>query len=120
MAYLPARIMTDIFHVARRLTCPAYAWQAVQDCLDPLEIGTVDRSVPERAPVVSGADSEDTVQFACAERNELEAIVTRDMNDYAGSLSSAWSPRKCRRQLQSKRTVPMQLTYSLKRNRLLS
>lgn len=102
-AYLPASIVTDIFYVALRLTDIVRARQAVQVCLEAFEIATVDRSVLERAQVLSGSDFEDNVQIACADLNTLDAIVTRDPNDYAGSLIPYWSPRECRQRLETSR-----------------
>jgi predicted nucleic acid-binding protein len=98
-AYLPASVLTDIFYVARRLTDIVQARRAVQVCLDAFEIAGVDRGVLERAQVLAGPDFEDNVQIACAELNELEAVVTRDPDGYAGSTVPVWSPGECRRQL---------------------
>ena len=102
-AYLPASVLTDIFYVARRLTDLGRARQAVQVCLDAFEIAVVDRNVLERAQVLAGADFEDNVQIACAELNQLEAIVTRDPDDYAGSPIPVWSPGVCRQHLPGPR-----------------
>jgi hypothetical protein len=63
----------------------------------------VDRSALERAQVLAGADFEDNVQIACAELNQLEAIVTHDPDNYAGSPISVWSPDVCRRHLPGSR-----------------
>ena len=94
-AYLPASAVTDIFYVARKLTDIVRARQSVQVCLDAFTIATVDRAVLERAQVLSGSDYQDNVQIACAELNELDAIVTRDPDDYEGSPSAVWSPAQC-------------------------
>ena len=102
-AFLPASVLTDIFYVARRLTDSLRARQAVQVCLDAFEMAAVDRSVLERAQVLAGADFEDNVRIACAELNQLEAIVTRDPADYAGSPIPVWSPGVCRRHLPGPR-----------------
>lgn len=99
VAYLPASAVTDIFYVARRLTDLTRARQAVQVCLDAFEIATVDRGTLERAQVLSGLDFEDNVQVACAELNELDAIVTRDPSDFEGSPIPIWSPSECRRRI---------------------
>lgn len=99
-AYLTASSLTDIFHVARRLTDIARARQAVQVCLDAFNIGTVDRSTLERAQALSGSDFEDNVQIACAELNRLDAIVTRIPSDFEGSPIAIWSPAECLRRLQ--------------------
>ena len=102
-AFLPASVLTDIFYVARRLTDGVRARQAVQVCLDAFEIAGVDRSVLERAQILTGADFEGNVQIACAELNQLDAIVTRDPDNYAGSPIPVWSPAVCRRNLPALR-----------------
>jgi predicted nucleic acid-binding protein len=101
-AYIPASAVTDIFYVARRLTDIVRARRSVQVCLDAFNVGTVDRAVLERAQVLSGSDFEDNVQIACAESNELDAIVTRDPSDYEGSPIAVWSPAECLKNLQDK------------------
>ncbi|HRE29824.1 MAG TPA: PIN domain-containing protein, partial [Anaerolineales bacterium] len=101
-AYVPASAITDIFYVARRLTDIVRARQSVQICLDAFNVGTVDRSVLERAQALSGADFEDNVQIACAEANGLDAIVTRNPTDYEGSPIAVWSPTECLQHLQGK------------------
>ncbi len=100
LAYLPASAVTDIFYVARRLTDLGRARQAVQVCLDAFEIATIDRGILERAQALSGSDYEDNVQVACAELNELDAIVTRDPSDFEGSPIPIWSSGECRRRLK--------------------
>lgn len=71
----------------------------MQVYLDAFEVAAVDRSVLERARVLSGPDFEDNVQITCAALNELEAIVTRDPGDYVGSPIPVWSPSVCRQRL---------------------
>lgn len=101
-AYIPASAVTDIFYVARKLTDLVRARQSVQVCLDAFNIGTVDRAVLERAQALSGSDYEDNVQIACAEFNELDAIVTRNPSDYGGSPIVVWSPAECLKNLRGK------------------
>ena len=102
-AYLTASSLTDIFYVARRLTDIARARQAVQVCMDAFNIGAVDRSVLERAQALSGPDFEDNVQIACAELNELDAIVTRNPKDFEGTSIAVWSPAQCLNHLETSR-----------------
>jgi predicted nucleic acid-binding protein len=101
-ARLPASTLTDIFYVARRLADLSRVRQAVQVCLDAFEIAPVDRLVLERAQVLSGVDFGDNVQIACAELNDLEAIVTRNADNYEGSTVAIWSPRECVERLTAK------------------
>jgi len=101
-AYVPASAITDIYYIARKLTDNVRARQSVQICLDAFHVGTIDRSVLERAQALSGSDFEDNVQIACAEANGLDAIVTRDPDDYEGSPIAVWSPAQCLKNLQGK------------------
>ena len=101
-AYLPASAVTDIFFVARKLTDIIRARQSVQVCLDAFNIGTIDRAVLERAQVLSGSDFKDNVQIACAESHELDAIVTRNPDDFEGSPIAIWSPTQCLKHLQAR------------------
>jgi len=98
-AFITATTLTDIFYVARRLTDLARARQSVQICLDAFEITAVDRAALERAQHLSGLDFEDNVQIACAEASALDAIVTRDMDNFAASPIALWSPAECRQRL---------------------
>jgi len=43
------------------------------------------------------------VQIARAALNQLDAIVTRDPDDYAGSPIPVWSPSVCRQHLPGRR-----------------
>lgn len=101
IAYLPASTVTDIFYIARRLTDIVRARQSVQICLDAFNIGTIDRAVLERAQILSGSDYEDNVQVACAEMNNLDAIITRDPKGFAGSPIAIWSPAECLERLEA-------------------
>jgi predicted nucleic acid-binding protein len=100
-AYLPASAITDIFYVARRITDLARARLSVRVCLDAFNIAAIDRAILERAQILSGSDHEDNVQIACAESNGLDAIVTRNPSDFAGSPVAVWSPAECLAQLQT-------------------
>lgn len=102
VAYVPASAITDIYYVARKLTDLVRARRSVQVCLDAFHVCAVDRFVLERALVLSGSDYEDNVQIACAELNGLDAIVTRDPDDYEGSPIAIWSPAQCLKNLRGK------------------
>ena len=82
VGYLVASALTDIFYVARRLAGREAARAAVQTCLDAFEFCPVDRSTLELAHFLPGADFEDNLQMVCAERAQLDAIVTRDPDDF--------------------------------------
>ena len=94
-AFLPASALTDIYYVARRLTDPPRAREAVRVCLAAFQFCTVDRAVLEAACRRDGQDFEDDLQIACAESDGLDAIVTRDAAGFVGCSLSVWSPSDC-------------------------
>ena len=100
-AHLPASVLTDIYYVATRLTNPSKARETVQVCLDAFEFCTVDQHLLEQAHQLSGSDFEDNVQIACAVRDGLEAIVTRDSEGFKTSSLSVWSPQYFRTLLEA-------------------
>lgn len=83
VGFLPASTLTDIFYIARRTTDLARARVAVGLCLAAFEIAPVDRQTLEDATVLPGADFEDNVQITCAIRAGVDAIVTRNGDDFA-------------------------------------
>ena len=91
-SYLVASALTDIFYVARRLVGLEAARVAVQTCLDAFEFCPVDRHTLELAHDMPGKDFEDNLQMACADVAGLDAIVTRDPDDYTGSRVPVLTP----------------------------
>jgi hypothetical protein len=57
-----------------------------------LEIVPVDRTALEMATTLPGSDFEDNLQIACAVQACLDAIVTRNPQDFAGSPVPVLTP----------------------------
>lgn len=89
---LPASTLTDIFYIARRATDVATAHVAVGLCLAAFEIAPVDRQTLEDATALPGNDFEDNVQIACATRAAVDAIVTRNGDDFAHTAMLVLTP----------------------------
>lgn len=87
-----ASALTDIYYISRRLVGGAAARQAVRVCLDELTILPVGRADVEQAYALPLPDLEDALQVACAVREQLDAIVTRDPNGFPGAPLPIWSP----------------------------
>ena len=84
--YATATTITDIFYIARRHTqSVAQARQAVSEILTAMEICSVNRAVLESAFGSGLVDFEDAIQIACAVSQEVDAIVTRDMQGFSSS-----------------------------------
>jgi predicted nucleic acid-binding protein len=86
VGYVTATTLTNIFYIARRQTRSIeLARRAVSETLELMEVGLVDRSILEAAFASNLRDFEDAVQLACAIALRLDAIITRNPQDFAGA-----------------------------------
>ncbi len=92
VGYVAASVLTDIFYVARRLAELDTARTAIRVCLEAFEICAVDRETLEHANGLTGNDFEDNLQIACATLAGLDAIVTRDKQDFSVSAVPVFTP----------------------------
>lgn len=83
--YVTATTLTDIFYIVRKERGIVIAKQAVSRILVVMKICTVDRSILETAISSNLPDFEDAVQLACAMALNLDVIVTRDTQGFAGA-----------------------------------
>ncbi len=100
--YLTASTLTDIFYIARKLSGVAMARDAVKLCLEAFEICVVDRFALEEALTLAGNDFEDNLQIACAMLSSIEAIVTRNKDDFGASPIQALTPEELLANLSEK------------------
>jgi predicted nucleic acid-binding protein len=87
-----AAALPTLFYVIRKQEGLARAHLAIANCLRSLEIVPVDRKVLEIATTLPGSDFEDNLQIACAVEAKLDAIVTRNPKDFAGSPVPVLTP----------------------------
>ncbi len=81
--FITASGVTDIFYICRRQTQNLeQSRQILTTTLALLSICPVNREILETALKSSLADFEDAVQIACAEAQNLEAIITRNPLDF--------------------------------------
>lgn len=83
--YITATTLTDIFYIARKAKGVAVARQDIFALLALMHICTVNRSILETAISSNLPDFEDAVQIACALNENLDAIITRDIQGFAGA-----------------------------------
>jgi predicted nucleic acid-binding protein len=91
-SHVTASSVTDVYYISRRLVGSERARQAVRRCLDRLLIIRVGGERLEDAFAMAGADFEDDLQIACARAEGLDAIVTRNPSDFAGSPIPGLTP----------------------------
>jgi predicted nucleic acid-binding protein len=90
--YILASALTDIFYIARKVAGRDSARQAVEVCLAAFAVCPVNQTVLEQALQLPGSDFEDNVQIAAAVQSAMDAIVTRNPDDFAHAPLVVISP----------------------------
>ena len=86
VGYVTATTLTNIFYIVRRQTRSIErASLAVSETLAAMQICSVDRDILEAAFASNLRDFEDAVQLACAIAENLDAIITRNPQDFTGA-----------------------------------
>ncbi len=89
----------NVFYIARKMKGVNYARQLVVGLLAVCPACPLDDSVMQAALRLPLTDYEDAVQLASALAYQLDAIVTRDANDFAGASLPIYSPADFLKQL---------------------
>ncbi len=92
IAYLAPITLINVFYFARKATDAARARLAVEKLLTIVEVCSVSKTVLHDALSLKITDYEDAVQHACAEAENLDAIVTRNSADYKNAIVKVYSP----------------------------
>jgi len=90
--HVASTAVTNLFYIARRLAGKERAMPCVAHCLTAFDVVPVDASILVTAALLSGDDFEDNVSIRCAVAAGVDVIVTRDLNDFAGSPVPVLSP----------------------------
>jgi predicted nucleic acid-binding protein len=80
--YISATTITNIFYIVRKLKGREVALEAISRLLRGLNLCSVGTRVIQQALHLNLHDFEDGVQLACAVLESLDAVVTRDGNDF--------------------------------------
>ena len=91
-ACVSASAITDIFYLCRKSIGLAGARLAIERCLNIFDVLAVDERLIVDAFALPITDLEDAVQSACAAREGLDLIVTRDEAGFTLSKIPADSP----------------------------
>jgi predicted nucleic acid-binding protein len=102
VGYVTATTLTDIFYIARRQTRNVeLARQAVSTTLAATVVCSVNRAILESAFASGLADFEDAVQISCAVSQNLDLIVTRDIQGFSSSPIPALSVQQLLKQIET-------------------
>ena len=90
--HIAAFTLTTIHYVCEKHVSPEAADRAVDVCLEAFEIAALYRECIVAARRMSGPDFEDNLQIACALTDFMEAIVTRNPDDFRASPIRVYTP----------------------------
>lgn len=91
-AYISAITPINIFYIARKAKSSAELRQAIAQLLRTVGVCSVDQAVLVSALTSPITDYEDAVQHASAVAIKLDAIVTRNLDDYKNATLPVYSP----------------------------
>ncbi|PSR18351.1 DNA-binding protein [filamentous cyanobacterium CCP3] len=89
--YITATTITTIFYVVRKLKGRQVALEAIAKLLQGMVLCSVTHQIIQQALIIDLDDFEDGVQLACAAHDALDAIVTRDKNDFQNATVAVLS-----------------------------
>ena len=103
-AHISGVTIVNVFYITRKLKGIDTARLAVEELLKTLGACPIDRKVLADAQRLPFSDYEDAVQHACAEADGLDAIVTRNLEDYKNAVLPVFSPDRLLKHLQTTST----------------
>ena len=91
-AYVSAITPVNLFYIGRKLKGRAVAFQVVQEVLAALAIAPVNQIVLKSGLLLDVDDYEDAVQLASATASGVDAIITRNVDDFKKVRLPVFSP----------------------------
>ena len=91
-AYISAITPVNVFYIARKLKGAEKARQAVIELLAALRVCPLDQVMLQTALSLPLTDYEDAVQLASAMASQLDALLTRNLEDYQNATLPIFSP----------------------------
>jgi predicted nucleic acid-binding protein len=97
--YVAAITPINVFYIARKANGAAAAHRVIDELLAVVRVAPVDAAILQAASSSGFADFEDAVQIAAAQAIGVDAIVTRNLADYAGAQLPTYAPADILRRL---------------------
>jgi predicted nucleic acid-binding protein len=101
-AYISSITPINVFYIGRKIVGTARTRQGIDDLLKLVRVSPIDDSCLIRALGLPFADYEDAVQHASATAEGLDAIVTRNLDDYKNATLQVFSPADFLKRLPSR------------------
>lgn len=90
--FIAAITPINVFYITRKNKSLDRARQAIDELLSSVNVCRLDHSILVKARTTAFKDFEDAVQHTCAAAAGLDAIVTRDLDDYKEATLPIFSP----------------------------
>jgi|SRR5215813_6582902 len=90
--YISAITPVNVFYIARKLKGAEMARRVAGELLAIFRVCPLDQATLQAALLLPLSDYEDAVQLASAIVGELDAIVTRNLEDYKNATLAVFSP----------------------------
>ena len=90
--YIASITPLNVFYVARKSHSLEDRLRIIRQLLLQVEVTAISHEILLRAFDVGFLDYEDAVQYACAEADGVEAIVTRNVDDYKNAKLPVFTP----------------------------
>jgi predicted nucleic acid-binding protein len=98
--------LATVFYVARKVVGTAIARAAVRRCLAAFAVLPIDKQTLLDADASTGNDFEDNIMIAAAVAASVDAIVTRNVADFAHASIPVWEPSELLRRLATAGSPP--------------
>jgi predicted nucleic acid-binding protein len=92
--YISASTFSDLYYIIRRQKSREWTFDFLSRLLTYCEIATVNEAAIRMALTANFRDLEDAIQYATAMVNELEAIVTRNPQDFPVTTPRIMTPNQ--------------------------
>lgn len=99
--YISGITLINVFYITRKAKGIDKARQAVSDLLTVFLVSPITHRILEDACALPFTDYEDAVQHASATVGNLDAIITRNLDDYKNAALPVYSPTDFLNQLKS-------------------
>lgn len=85
--YISASTFSDLYYIIRKPKGRSSTLQFLKQIVGFCSIATVDRSVIEMALTANFKDFEDAIQYCTAVNHQMDAIVTRNSQDFVNATN---------------------------------
>ncbi|MGK7948802.1 MAG: type II toxin-antitoxin system VapC family toxin [Xenococcaceae cyanobacterium] len=92
LGYVSASTISDLYYIIRKITGKELALEFVVNLTTICQVAAVDSSVISMALNVNFKDFEDAIQYSTAIVNNLDAIVTRNPQDFPVQIPKILTP----------------------------